>query len=96
MPFVSIFEQEILDQKQEVLKQKQEVLKKDQEILKKDQQARETCLEGIALGLKLKFPAAGEALLAEVQKQTDLDWLCRFLTRIEPAGSVEELRHLLP
>jgi len=48
------------------------------------------------LGLKLKFAAAGEALFQEVQKQTDLDWLRRFLTRIESAGSVEELQKLLP
>ena len=82
MPFVSIFEQEILDQKQE--------------ILKLDQEHREICLQGIALGLKLKFAAAGEALFSEVQKQTELDWLRRFLKRIESAGSVEELRQLLP
>jgi len=88
MPFVSIFEQEILDQKQEVLKQKELVKAKDQQI-------RASHLQGIALGLKLKFATAGEALFAEVQKQTDLEWLQRFLTRIESADSVEELRQLL-
>jgi hypothetical protein len=74
MPFVSVFEQEILEQKQQV---------------------RDSCLDGIALGLKLKFGEQGEALLAEVQKQTDLDWLRRFLKSIEPAASLDDLRKLL-
>jgi hypothetical protein len=82
MPFISVFEQEILDQKQEILDQKQ--------------QTRETCLRGIALGLKLKFQAEGQTLFAEVQKQTEIDWLRRFLDRIESADSIDDLRKLLP
>jgi hypothetical protein len=89
MPFISVFEQEILDQKQEILDQKQQ-------LLTKDQQHRDTCLRAIALGLKLKFQAAGQELFAEVQKQTDLDWLQRFLGRIETADSLDDLRNLLP
>ena len=89
MPFVSVFEQEILDQKQQLLT-------KDQQLLTKDQQIRAGYLRGIALGLKLKFQAEGEALVAEVQKQTDLGWLQRFLDRIEAATTCDELRQLLP
>jgi hypothetical protein len=89
MPFVSIFEQEILDRKKEILEQKQQ-------LQTKDQQLRDNCLQGIALALKLKFQAEGQALFAEVQKQTDLAWLRRFLESIDPAESVEELRKLLP
>jgi hypothetical protein len=75
MPFVSVFEQEILDQKQQV---------------------RESCLRGIALGLKLKFKEEGQALFGEVQKQTDNAWLRHFLDRIESADTLDELRKLLP
>ncbi len=75
MPFVSVFEQEILDQKKHV---------------------RESCLEGIALGLQLKFKEEGRSLIAEVEKQTDLDWLRRFLTSIKSAHSLDDLRKLLP
>jgi hypothetical protein len=82
MPFVSVFEQEILDQKQQ--------------LLTKDQQLRDSHLRGIALGLNLKFKEAGQELFGEVQKQTDLDWLRRFLDSIEGASSVEDLRMLLP
>ena len=89
MPFVSVFEQEILDQKQQISDQNQQI--SDQE-----QQTRDTCLAGIALGLKLKFKEEGQALFAEVQKQTDLDWLRRFLDSIESADSLEDLRKLLP
>ena len=96
MPFVSIFEQVILEQKQEILTKDQQLLTKDQQLLTKDQQLRESRLQGIALALKLKFQAEGQTLFAEVQKQTDLDWLQRFLESIEPAASVEDLRKLLP
>jgi hypothetical protein len=89
MPFISVFEQEILDQKQQILA-------KDQQILAKDQETRSSYLRGIALGLKLKFGQEGEALFAEVQKQTDLAWLQRFLDSIEAASSCDELRKLLP
>jgi hypothetical protein len=82
MPFISVFEQEILDQKQKVLDQKQ--------------QTRDGYLRGIALGLKLKFMEQGQALFAEVQKQTDLDWLLRFLDQIDSTDSLEDLRKLLP
>jgi len=103
MPFVSIFEQEILDQKQQLqtkdqqLQAKDQQLQtKDQQLQTKDQQQREICLRGIELALKLKFQTAGQALFVEVQKQADLDWLRRFLERIESAASVDELRQLLP
>jgi hypothetical protein len=89
MPFISVFEQEILDQKQQLLT-------KDQQLLTKEQQVRESSLRGIALGLKLKFKEEGQALFAEVQKQTDLDWLRRFLDCIDSADSLDDLRKLLP
>jgi hypothetical protein len=103
MPFVSVFEQEILDQKQLISDQQQQlrdkeqqVRDKEQQVRDKEQQARDSCLEGIALGLKLKFKEQGQALFAEVQKQADLDWLRRFLRSIESADSLEDLRKLLP
>jgi hypothetical protein len=89
VPFVSVFEQEILDQKQLVRD-------KEQLVRDREQQLRESCLRGIALGLKLKFKAEGEALFAEVEKQADLGWLRRFLDSIEAAGSCDDLRKLLP
>ena len=52
--------------------------------------------EGIAGMLELKFGAEGQALAAEVEKQTDLEWLQRFLHAIRPANSVADLRALLP
>jgi hypothetical protein len=117
MPFVSVFEQKILDQKQQILQQEQQIRDKEQQIRDKEQQvrdkeqqvrdkeqqardkeqqARDSCLDGIGLGLKLKFKEEGEALLGEVQKQTDLDWLRRFLKSIETADSLDDLRKLLP
>ncbi len=64
MPFVSVFEQEIIEQKQKVLEQKQKVLEqkqqlieKDQQVLdqkqqliEKDQQVRDNCLRGSRWG----------------------------------------------
>ncbi len=50
----------------------------------------------IALGLKLKFKEQGQTLFSEVQKQTDPEWLRRFLDDIESADSLEDLRKLLP
>ena len=82
MPFVSVFEQEIIDQKQQLTDQKQ--------------QTRDSCLEGIALGLKLKFKEEGQALFSEVQKQADRGWLRRFLKSIESSDSLDDLRKLLP
>jgi hypothetical protein len=117
MPFISVFEQEILDQKREILDQKREILDqkqeildqkqklldqdqqlldKEQEIRDKEQKIRDGYLDGIALGLKLKFKEQGQALLAEVQKQTDLEWLRRFLKSIESTDSLDALRELLP
>ncbi len=96
MPFVSIFEQEILDQKQQLLSKDQQLLFKDQQLLFREQEVRSSCLRGIALGLKLKFPEEGPALLTEVQKQTDIGWLQRFLDSIEAARTCDELRNLLP
>jgi hypothetical protein len=95
MPFVSIFEQVILEQKQQVQAQEQQIRANEQQIRANEQQIRDNCLKGIALGLKLKFQAAGEALFTEVQKQTDPNWLQRFLGSIESADSVEDLRKLL-
>jgi len=108
--FVSVFDQEILEGKNRTLNQKkliqemaqklqageQQLLELDQRLLELDQQHRECCWQGIALTLKLKFATAGTELFAEVQKQTDLDWLRRFLASIESAATVEELRRLLP
>jgi hypothetical protein len=82
MPFISVFEQEILDQRQEIQNQRH--------------QLRESRLRGIAMGLRLKFKEEGQTLFAEVEKQTELDWLGRFLDRFESADSLEELRKLLP
>jgi hypothetical protein len=82
MPFVSVFEQEILDQRQQ--------------LREKDQQLRDRSLRAIAMGLRLKFKEEGQALFAEVEKQTDLDWLGRFLDRVEAADSLDDLRKLLP
>ena len=96
MPFVSVFEQEILDQKQQILDQKQQLQAKEQQLLEEKQERRASCLRGIALGLKLKFREEGEALFAEVQKQTDLGWLQRFLDSIEAAKVCDDLRRLLP
>ena len=48
--------------------------------------------QGIALGLELKFGAEGQALAAEVEKQTDLEWLQRFMDAIRPAKSLADLR----
>ncbi len=103
MPFVSVFEQEILDQKQQLQTkdqqlqaQAQQLQARDQQIQARDQQVRDSCLQGIGLALKLKFQTAGQALFAEVQKQTDLEWLRRFLASIESAATVEDLRRLLP
>jgi hypothetical protein len=89
MPFVSVFEQEILDQKQQIVDQKQQIVDQKQQIV-------DSCLRGIGLGLKLKFKEEGQALFAEVQKQTDLDWLRRFLDSIESTDSLDDLRKLLP
>jgi len=96
MPFVSIFEQEVLDEKQKVLKLEQQLRDNEQQLRDREQEARNNCLSGIALGLKLKFKEAGEALFGEVWKQTDLDLLRRFLDSIEPAASLDDLRKLLP
>jgi hypothetical protein len=96
MPFVSIFEEVILEQKQLLQERDKEILERDKEILEQKQEIRASRLQGIALALKLKFPTAAEALFADVQKQTDLEWLRRFLATIESATSVEELRRLLP
>ncbi len=96
MPFVSVFEQEIIEQKQKVLDQKQQLLDQKQQLLEKDQQVRDNCLRGIALGLKLKFKEQGQTLFAEVQKQTDSEWLRRFLDDIDSADSLDDLRKLLP
>jgi hypothetical protein len=82
MPFVSVFEQKILDQKQQ--------------LLEKDEQLRDRCLRAIAMGLRLKFKEQGQALFVEVEKQTDLDWLGRFQDSIESADSLDDLRKLLP
>ncbi len=117
MPFVSVFEQEILDQKQQLQTKDQQIQTqaqliqtkdqliqtkdqliqtKDQQLQIQSQQLRASCLEGIALALKLKFQSAGQALFVEVQKQADLAWLRGFLESIESADSVEDLRRLLP
>jgi hypothetical protein len=105
MPFVSIFEQVILEQKQQILSQaerirayKQKIVTLEQLILDREQQAHVSCLDGIALGLKLKFREEGQALFAEVQKRIDLDldWLIRFLNSIELVDSLDDLRKLLP
>lgn len=110
MPFVSIFEQVILEQKEQLQDLKQQILKKDQQlrdldqqILKKEEQIRNNVHHlreirwlGIRVALKLKFQASGQALFAEVQKQTNLAWLERFFESIESAASVEDLRKLLP
>jgi hypothetical protein len=96
MPFISVFEQEILDQKQQLLAKDQQLLAKDQQLLAKDQESRANCLHGIALALKLKFQKEGETLFAVVQKQTDVAFLQRFLDSIEAATTCEELRKLLP
>jgi hypothetical protein len=52
--------------------------------------------KGIALGLKLRFGAAGGELLPAVEKVTSLANLTAFHNSIESAQSVEELRRLLP
>jgi hypothetical protein len=57
---------------------------------------REYLLKGIELGLDLKFGAAGLQLLPTIQAQADLAVLQRVFESIKPAGSVDELRRLLP
>jgi hypothetical protein len=52
--------------------------------------------QGIALGLELKFGAAGQALASEVENQTNLEWLRRFFDAIRPANTLDDLRKLLP
>jgi hypothetical protein len=52
--------------------------------------------QGIALALELKFGGDGKALATEVEKQTDLEWLRRFLDAVRPATSLDDLRKLLP
>ena len=89
MPFVSGFEKQILEQKQLLLTL-------DKQLLATKQRVLDTWLRGISLGLKLKFKEEGQALFAEVRKQTDLDWLRRFLDRIDSADSLDDLRKLLP
>ncbi len=89
MPFISVFEQEILDQKQQLQDQKQQLQAKDQEL-------RNSYLELIALALDRKYQTEGQALMATVQKQTDLDWLRQFKDRIGSASTLEDLRKLLP
>src|SRR5262249_3375121 len=101
--FVSVFEQEIIEQKQRLLASEQEIRTKEQEILNKnqeirdrEQEARDVLLRGIELALKLKFKEEGQALFTEIRKQTDPAWLRRFLDSIDPANSCGELRQLLP
>ncbi len=104
MPFISVFEQEILDLKlllqakdQQMLQAQAELLQTKEQLLQvRDQQIRYNFLQGIALCLKLKFQTAGQTLFAEVQKQTDTEWLRGFLASIDSAATVEELRRLLP
>jgi len=51
--------------------------------------------QGITSLLKVRFGAGGEALAAEVRKQTAPDWLRRFLAESE-TGSLDDLQRLLP
>jgi hypothetical protein len=96
MPFVSIFEQVILEKEQQLNEQKQLLDQQHRLLNQLQQQTVETWWQGIGVCLRLKFPTTAPALFAQVQKQTDLDWLRRFLASIESANLVEELRQLLP
>jgi hypothetical protein len=56
----------------------------------------EGVLRGIELGLELKFGAEGLRLLPDVRKQADPAALQAFLDAIKTAGSLDDLRRLLP
>lgn len=51
-------------------------------------------LEGIALGLKLKFGAAGLALLPEIREVQDVAMLEAILKELETADELEALHRL--
>jgi hypothetical protein len=60
-----------------------------------ERQARiEALLEGIELGLELKFGAEGLNLMPEIKNLTDIDVLRAILQAIRKAASPEELRRV--
>jgi hypothetical protein len=54
----------------------------------------EALLEGIELGLELKFGAAGLQLMPEIKQLTDVEMLRGVLQAIKTAASPDELRRL--
>lgn len=61
-----------------------------------EQGHRKGLLQGIELGLKLKFGPVGDPLLAELRQQTDVGVLEKVLQAIESTNNMDDLRKLLP
>jgi hypothetical protein len=59
-----------------------------------EQGRREGLLEGIALGLRLKFGAAGQALMDEIGQIDDPALVQAIFDRIETATTIEEIRQV--
>jgi hypothetical protein len=57
---------------------------------------RSVLLQGIALGLKLKFKSEAAPLLPAIEAQQDLTVLQAIFDAIEPAASLDDIRRLLP
>ncbi|RUR85116.1 hypothetical protein ACF3DV_17415 [Chlorogloeopsis fritschii PCC 9212] len=55
---------------------------------------REGLLEGIAMGLELKFGSEGLTILPEISQIQDVDILRVILTSIKTVNTLEELRQI--
>lgn len=51
-------------------------------------------LEGISLGLKLKFGTEGNSLLPEISAQRDVEQLRAILAGLETVNTLDELRQI--
>lgn len=56
---------------------------------------RQGLLEGIELGLKLKFGSSGNSLLPEIADIRDVEQLRAILTGLETADTLDELRQII-